>query len=102
MRLAVLTLRTRTWSEGYNSATPYDDVYEIAGTASGTSRSGTTFNAEILTSLVKEVGCRWITKGTLQITPSGQDLRTLDFGDGTCDSKAVLVVNGVTYNINLD
>ncbi len=64
-----------------------DDVYHITGSANGVNRNGTPFTADITNRLVRDMSCRWIKEGTIQLTPQNGDPRTLDFGDGTCDGK---------------
>lgn len=93
--------RTREWVAGSNTLTPYDDVYKITGSASGVSRSGDDFTYTITQPLDVTIACRWIRKGTIVITPSGKPARTLDFGDGSCDNKATVEINGNVFNINL-
>ncbi len=93
--------RTREWVAGSTTLTPYDDVYKITGSASGVSRSGDDFTYTITQALEVAIGCRWIRKGTIVITPSGKPARTLDFGDGSCDNKATVEINGTVFNINL-
>jgi hypothetical protein len=96
-----VSTRTREWMEGEPTLTPYDDVYSITGTASGTSRNGTPFTVTITNPLDVALSCKWIRKGTIVIQPDGLPSRTLDFGNGTCDSQATVEINGTTYNINL-
>jgi hypothetical protein len=55
----------------------------------------------IIQPLVKEIGCKWITSGKVEIQPTGKLLRTVDYGNGTCDKDATLLINGNTYNITL-
>jgi hypothetical protein len=93
--------RTREWIAGSNTLTPYDDVYKITGSASGVSRNGDNFTYTISSPLEIAIGCRWIRKGIIVITPSGKPTRTIDFGDGSCDNKATVEINGTVYNINL-
>ena len=100
--------RTREWVEGSNTTWQtngflswLDDVYLITGTASGTNAHGKTFSATITSPLRIELSCRWIVSGSFEITPQGGDTRTVDYGDGTCDDKAVLTWRNRTYNITL-
>ncbi len=93
--------RTREWVEGQGTLTPLDDVYSITGTAEGTNRHGVHFTANITNALVFAVGCQFIKQGTIEITPDGAAVRTLDFGNGACDSQATVEINGVVFNINL-
>ncbi len=93
--------RTREWVEGQGTLTPLDDEYSITGTAEGTSRAGINFTASITNPLIIAVGCPHIKQGTIEITPDGKPIRTLDFGTGNCDSQATVEINGVVYNIVL-
>ncbi len=94
-------IRTREWVSGSNTLTPYDDVYRITGSSSGVSRDGDNYTSTITSPLEIAIGCRWIRKGVLVVTPSGKPARTIDFGNGACDGKATVEINGTVYEINL-
>jgi hypothetical protein len=93
--------RTREWTQGEGTLTPLDDVYSITGSASGVSKSGTSYTFEITSPLNIALSCKWIRSGTIVISPDGKPTRTLDFGNGDCDSQATVTINGNVYNINL-
>ncbi len=93
--------RNREWTDGQGTLTPLDDEYSITGTAEGTSRAGVHFTASITNPLIISVGCPYIKQGTIDITPDGKPVRTLDFGTGACDSQATVEINGVVFNIVL-
>jgi hypothetical protein len=93
--------RTRTWITGYNTGNWRDDVYEITGTGTVTRASGKTFDINITTPLHVALDCKWIESGIVQITPQGSNVRTLDYGSGTCDDQATLTLNGKTYSVTL-
>jgi hypothetical protein len=93
--------RTRTWVAGYNTTQWADDVYNITGSASVTRANGNTFSLNITSPLVIALNCHWIEQGTVQITRQNGNIRTLDYGNGTCDALATFTVNGHTYNITL-
>jgi hypothetical protein len=95
--------RTRVWLEGEGTAWPIvmDDVFEISGEASGTTYEGVGFLIATTEPLRIERDCEWIVSGALELTPEGYSTRILDYGDGNCDDKATVTVNGVTYNITL-
>lgn len=79
---------------------PADDIFTITGSGRGENSRGNTWAHQITEPLVKRFTCRWISKGIISITRnagSGQ----LDFGDGSCDNKAVLTINGVSKEILL-
>ncbi len=100
--------RTREWTEG--ESTTYwtdgvggitDDVYSITGNASGVNRDGLNFTVTITEALIVKIGCRWITKGVLEIVPEDLKTRTVDYGDGNCDNEATVTIGNKTYNIIL-
>ncbi|MDB4104024.1 hypothetical protein N9545_00695 [Salibacteraceae bacterium] len=107
--------RIRTWIEGEetgfftsNGSGGFlgwdgitDDVYEITGSANGVSRSGNTFDIDITSALRVQLDCIWITEGVLSLKPEDYDARTLDYGDGTCDNKALLSTNRKDVEITL-
>ncbi|MBS1646394.1 MAG: hypothetical protein JST67_03530 [Bacteroidetes bacterium] len=79
----------------------------LYGTASGTATSGQTFSAVINenTWLVRNFACgayrKYFVAGELDFTPQGRATRYVNFGTGACDNTAVVVINGVVYNITL-
>lgn len=100
--------RNREWVIGENTTFLthgftgiFDDEYDITGTGFGTNRAGRNFTANITSPLRVAVVCRWIKKGMVEIQPDGLSLRKVDFGDGTCDNKATVEINGKIYNINM-
>lgn len=93
---------TRLQSEG--SATPLilaDDVWRIEGNSSGTTREGIAWTASYPSALVKKNSCKWVSSGSILITPEGDLPRTINFGDGNCDNKATLTIGDKTINIEL-
>lgn len=85
------TSRIRTLVEGYETEGIEDDIYEITGSANGTNRRGKTWEASIVTPLVKPMSCRWVVSGTVELSVVGQSgVRSLDFGNGECDNKGVV------------
>ncbi len=93
--------RTRTWLAGYDTKNWSDDVYEISGSGSVTRANGKKFGIQITTPLHVALACRWIESGVVEITPESAVVRTLDYGNGTCDAQASFTVNGKTYSITL-
>jgi hypothetical protein len=95
--------RTREWIEGENTTWPnwMDDVYLIEGSANGTDANGNTFTVSITAPLRIALNCKWIESGTVEIAPDGLAIRTVDFGNGTCDDQASLTINGITYNFTM-
>ncbi len=91
----------REWVEGLYTYTLRDDVYLITGESDGIRADGHTWTREITVALRKELSCRHIVSGTLEIKPDDKPLRILDFGSGDCDNIATVLVNGVVYTIFL-
>ncbi len=96
--------RTREWTAGETTIlNPFDDEYKIWGTASGVTRSGKIFNVNVKqnTPLHIKLNCKWIVSGILEVTPQGKTTRTVDYGNGNCDSYANVTINGTTFQIVL-
>jgi len=98
--------RTNEWIEGDTTswfsnglAGVCDDVYLITGSASGVNRRGLNYTVTITTPLRKEICCRWLVSGVLKVSPSGLPDRIIDFGNGTCDNKATVTINGNSFEI---
>jgi hypothetical protein len=83
---------------------PFDDVFSITGQANGTVHRGNDFMqwAHIISKpLVKKFGCHWIVKGEVTIEKGTNPVAYLDFGNGVCDNKATVTINGVVHEITL-
>lgn len=95
--------RTREWSAGYNTLAWSDDVYLISGTASGTTRIGSSYTMSTSEALKKEIGFRHFTDGVLNFTPSGKFTRVIDYGyvNGGRDNLAQVTINGYTFTVQL-
>lgn len=91
----------RLQSEGQFSPSWTDDVWRIEGTSSGTTREGVAWTASYPSAVTKKMSCKWFSGGSVLITPTGGVPRTIDFGDGACDSKATLKIGEVITNIEL-
>jgi hypothetical protein len=92
--------RNREMVAGFGDSLWVNDVYVVNGTADGSNSAGMSVNC-VLTDLRHEHTCHWITSGTLQITPASRPVRTIDFGNGSCDDVATVTKNGVTRTIHL-
>ena len=102
--------KVRTQIEGaLTPVMPMDDVFSTTGTARGQVRRDTTnifWNSTIVEPLIKKMNCRWIVKGTVRTvrenTTSGERWQgVINYGNGECDNRAVVVINGVTYIITV-
>ncbi len=81
--------RTREWIEGFGTGFWGDNVFLITGNGTFTNRAGNVFSKEITTPLRREMSCRFIVQGVLEISRNGATA-SLDFGDGSCDAKGIL------------
>ncbi|WP_157473879.1 hypothetical protein [Flavihumibacter petaseus] len=99
--------RTRviTQAEGWGTPwNPADDIYHIVGNGSGAVHRGDKVNEWTTTNiepLEKRFSCRWISKGKQAIQRNQGPQGILDFGNGDCDDKATITVNGVSVEITL-
>ncbi len=86
---------------------PLDDVFKITGSSIGRTKRGNllvNWESTITEPLFKRFTCRWIVKGrvrTVRPNASNPWVAILDFGNGTCDNQAVIIINGVPHNITL-
>lgn len=103
--ITVSSSRTRTWVTG--SDTPFDksdDQYEVDGTSNGSHSNGGTFSAITTTPILLDFAC-WDSgscarvAGVLEITRPNGNVRTVDYGDGSCDCSRTITVNGNTTEI---
>lgn len=78
-----------------------DDVFSITGSSSGKNRDNRNFTSSITSALIKKSSCKFITSGSLDLTPEGLKTRTVDFGNGNCDDDATFTVNGQTVSFKL-
>ncbi|MDP3358242.1 MAG: hypothetical protein Q8S41_02730 [Lutibacter sp.] len=79
----------REWAEGYDTRIFGDNVFLITGNWTVTFSDGTIFFSNIIEPLRREMACRYIVSGVVELQKL--DIKgMLDFGDGTCDDKAIL------------
>jgi hypothetical protein len=96
-----ISSRIRTWNSGY--ITPFnrmDDVYDITGNASAVYSNGGGYSANTTSPVRIQVGCAFPTQGIIEMTPVDKPTRTINYGDGNCDSQFTVTVNGNTYSFS--
>ena len=93
--------RTREWIEGFGSGFWGDNVFLISGKGTYTGKLDNVFVKETLSPLRRELSCRFLVSGILEISRNDTTV-SLDFGDGSCDSKGILTYpNGESEEIFL-
>ena len=93
--------KTREWIEGYDTRTFGDNVFLITGNWSATFKDGTVVSANALEPLRREMACRFIVSGVLELEKGDRE-GTLDFGDGSCDNIAILTdQDGEEFEVTL-
>ncbi|HEY0677631.1 MAG TPA: hypothetical protein VGD17_05060 [Chitinophagaceae bacterium] len=99
--------KTITQIDGYGTPLfPLDDVFSIKGESAGTVKRDTMlfqWASRTLPDhpLIKKFSCRWIVKGKIAIRRSNSDVAVIDYGQGICDNKATIIINGVPHEITL-
>ena len=68
-------------------------VFSITGSHTVTNAAGTSRTSEIIQALEKKVACENIDKGSIK-TSGPHHYAVIDFGDGTCDHKATISIDG--------
>lgn len=94
-------VRTTEWVAGFGSGTWEDNVYHINGNWETTLSNGFSRTGEVTETLVKELSCLYLVRGSLEVNQSLFS-GVLDFGEGACDNMATLTINGVAYPIVLN
>ncbi len=99
-----------TQLEGLNTPfVPLDDIFKIEGSASGRVQRGrliVAWESNIIEPLFKRFNCRWIVKGKVRMIRSNSNANSpwtalLDFGNGDCNNRAVITINGIIHEITL-
>ncbi|MFK7001693.1 hypothetical protein [Flavobacterium oreochromis] len=99
--LKITGAKTREIIEGQGTPDLSDNVYQITGSWETVFPSGTVRSANITSPLIVKVNCPFIVKGIISYTKLDKTAATLDFGNGECDNKASLTINGINYSIIL-
>ena len=94
------TNKTVTWISG-SSSSSNTQIIEVRGSNSGTDRNGQAFTANITTPIIRDMSCSWITEGVVELTPTGKPTRTIDFGDGNCDNRGTIMIEGNTFEFTM-
>ncbi|MEM9000767.1 MAG: hypothetical protein AAGB24_10930 [Bacteroidota bacterium] len=82
-------IRIREWIEGYGTGFWGDNVFLVTGNGTYVGRAGNVFTKQVSSPLRRELSCRFIVSGILDISRNDNTV-SLDFGDGSCDAKGTL------------
>jgi hypothetical protein len=100
-RVSWLGTRTREYIAGINTPIKGDDMFKLTGTATGIKANGYSWSANITQPLIIDNSCKYkIKTGVVQLQPQGKALRTIDYGNGTCDNNATITINNKTFTFN--
>lgn len=98
---------TREWLEGEGDGIPSNNVYKITGVYEGISTRGRSFTHTIVEPIIVDFSCRAEggfvrVAGVMEMVINRVDrsrVRTIDYGDGTCDNELTVNINGKVYTI---
>ncbi len=91
---------TRTWIEGFGNRNWGDNVFLVTGSWTVSKNEETVRTVEVIEALRREMACRFLVSGKLQIESVRGDY-VLDFGDGECDNMALVSKDDIDYEIEL-
>lgn len=80
-----------------------DDVFRITGYSKGSAKKEnvtSTWSSTISEPLLKKFTCDWITRGQIKVVKNNLTAH-LYYGNGVCDNKAILTIEGVIKQIIL-
>jgi hypothetical protein len=99
---AILSATFTAGPDGDGPGSPYYCRTWTIGAGSGTiTVGGLDYGIAVLDTLVVSTCCAYPVRGTVSVTGDGRTPAFLDFGNGTCDSLAVLTIGGQTQAVVL-
>ncbi len=87
---------------------PFDEVVNIYGTAEGVNTDGLAYTVNVAesTPIVVDMKC-WLEgtrlpkSGIMSISPSGLEIRSINYGDGTCDNAVTVAIGSLSKELSL-
>lgn len=92
--------KIREMIEGQGTPAWGDNVFLITGNWNFTKRDGTQLSADILEPLRKELACKFLVSGIIELQKN-ENSAILNYGDGECDDLATVTIGDVIREINL-
>ena len=94
--------RTWQWLEGMNTETDQtDDKIQITGFALAENPDGDVYRKDIVEPLIRIRDCRYIVQGIVEVTLNNELASSMDYGNGECNSMAILIKDGESIEIDL-
>jgi hypothetical protein len=91
---------TAEWISGFETPSRSDNVYYLTGSGKVV-LNDTTYTKKITTPLLFDGSCGYfILSGVVELTKNSSSA-LIDYGDGTCDDKANVTIDGITEEISL-
>lgn len=92
-----------TW-QWNRAANPVDDNIQVENTssASGMTRGGREYEVVLLEDLIYKRNCGIAVSGIKQFSFDNGKVITIDYGDGSCDRRFVVTVDGTSRDITLE
>jgi hypothetical protein len=91
---------TQEWISGFGTRDRSDNKYYLSGNGSVSVNDTAIYSKTIITPLLFDASCNFISSGVVELTKNGSTA-TINYGDGTCDNKATVTIDGTTEEINL-
>lgn len=95
------TTGSKIWIEGFETMEFADNVFLLTGSSSSTRPGGLVIDRTIIEDLRVDRSCGYITEGIVSIQ-RGDEVSSIDFGDGSCDNLATIYRDGQEFEIELD
>lgn len=90
----------KEWVDGFLTPQFTDNKFYKTGGGTITVNDDIKFQRTITTPLYIDRACRFILSGVVELV-RGDEVMTIDFGDGTCDNIAVVTKDGESHEIEL-
>jgi hypothetical protein len=98
---------TREWIEGEGDTIAYNNIYKITGSYHGVSSRGREIKYTITEPIIADFNCHAAggflrTAGVTEViikNSENRKIRTVAYGDGTCDNEYTITVNGRSRTI---
>jgi hypothetical protein len=101
---SVITWNCERYSEQVGGGETFlfaDDVWSVTGNGSGVNLDDNAYTLEITSALIYQNGCFYPVSGTIEINSDGEELKTIDYGNGECDNIITVTVGETTETIEL-